>query len=149
MYVGVDVSLTSALVWAVSFTSCPLYPRGKNPSYHFVGGAVGPRTGLGDLERRKILPLPRFELRSIIRPARSQPLYRLLYPGSMLEKFTSQNPRYCCWTVTHYHINVNLRTRGWRFWGFIKKQKSYKTTVVFCVTTLWSLWDLCQSFEKF
>jgi hypothetical protein len=37
-----------------------------------------PRTGL-DNERNEILPLLRLELRSL---GRSQPLYRLCYPGS-------------------------------------------------------------------
>jgi hypothetical protein len=32
---------------------------------------VGPRTGLDDVERKKILPLPRLELRPLGRPARS------------------------------------------------------------------------------
>jgi hypothetical protein len=43
---------------------------------------VSPRTGLGDVERRKSLPLPGLELRPGGRPARSQSLYRLRYPGS-------------------------------------------------------------------
>jgi hypothetical protein len=43
---------------------------------------VGPKTGLDDVEKRKILPLPGPELRHLSRPARSQSLYRLRYPGS-------------------------------------------------------------------
>jgi hypothetical protein len=42
---------------------------------------VGPRTGLDDV-KRKILSLPGLELRPLGRPARSQSLYRLGYPGS-------------------------------------------------------------------
>jgi hypothetical protein len=45
---------------------------------------VGPRTGLDDVERRKILSLPGVELRPLGRPARCQSLYRLSYPGSQL-----------------------------------------------------------------
>jgi hypothetical protein len=44
---------------------------------------VGPRTGLDAVERRKILPVPELELRPFGRPARSQSLYRLHYPGSL------------------------------------------------------------------
>jgi hypothetical protein len=44
------------------------------------------RTGLDDVERRKILSLPGLELRSLGRPARSQLQYRQRYPGS-LERF--------------------------------------------------------------
>jgi hypothetical protein len=42
---------------------------------------VGPRTGLDDVDKRIILPLPGHELRPLGRPARSQSLYRLRYPG--------------------------------------------------------------------
>jgi hypothetical protein len=40
---------------------------------------VGPRAGLDDVEKRKFLTLPGLELRTLGRPARSQPLYRLGY----------------------------------------------------------------------
>jgi hypothetical protein len=32
-----------------------LYPRGKDPRYHWIGGWVGPRVGLDAGARRKIL----------------------------------------------------------------------------------------------
>jgi hypothetical protein len=44
---------------------------------------VGPRTGLNEVERRKLLPLPGLELSLLGRPARSQSLYRLHYPCSI------------------------------------------------------------------
>jgi hypothetical protein len=43
---------------------------------------VGPRASVDDVEKRKFLILPELELRPLGRPARSQSLYRLLYPGS-------------------------------------------------------------------
>jgi hypothetical protein len=43
---------------------------------------VDPRAGLDDVEERKFLTLPGLELRPFRRPARSQSLYRLRYPGS-------------------------------------------------------------------
>jgi hypothetical protein len=43
---------------------------------------VDPRTGLDDVEGRKILPLPGLEFRPLGCPARSQSLYRLRYPSS-------------------------------------------------------------------
>jgi hypothetical protein len=52
------------------------------PVTHWIGGWVGPRTGLDDVERRTFLTLPGLELRPLCRPARSQSLYRLSYPGS-------------------------------------------------------------------
>jgi hypothetical protein len=42
---------------------------------------VSPRAGLGDVEKRKFLTLPGLELQLLGRPARSQSLYRLSYPG--------------------------------------------------------------------
>jgi hypothetical protein len=45
---------------------------------------VGPRAGLDDVERRKFLPLLRLELQPLGRPARSQSLYRLRYPGARI-----------------------------------------------------------------
>jgi hypothetical protein len=41
---------------------------------------VGPRTGLDDVERRKIVPLSGLELGLLGRSARNQSLYRLRYP---------------------------------------------------------------------
>jgi hypothetical protein len=44
---------------------------------------VDPRAGLDYVEKRKFLTVPGLELRPLGCPARSQPLYRLSYPGSM------------------------------------------------------------------
>jgi hypothetical protein len=43
------------------------------------------RDSLDDMEKRKLVPLPALELRSLGRPVRSQSLYRLRYPGSLTE----------------------------------------------------------------
>jgi hypothetical protein len=56
-------------------------PTERASSTHWIGW-VGPRTGLDDMEKRKFLTLPGLELRPLSRPARSQSLYRLRYPGS-------------------------------------------------------------------
>jgi hypothetical protein len=77
--------LTSALVggeWSASrlgrFTLGGKSPPGTN----WKGCWVGPRTGLDDVEKRRILPLPGLELRPLCRLARSVSLYRLSYRGS-------------------------------------------------------------------
>jgi hypothetical protein len=46
-----------------------------------------PEPVLDDVERRKIFPLPGLEVRSLGRPARSQSLYRLRYPGSYIRTY--------------------------------------------------------------
>jgi hypothetical protein len=45
---------------------------------------VDPRDDLDDVEKRKLLALPGLELQSLGRPACSQSLYRLRYPGSSI-----------------------------------------------------------------
>jgi hypothetical protein len=81
--VWIHIFLTSALVggeWSASrrgrFT-----PKERAPGTHWRGGWVGPRAGLDDVENRKFLTLSGLEFRSLGRPARSQSLYRLRYPG--------------------------------------------------------------------
>jgi hypothetical protein len=56
----------------VSFKPRPLYPPTQ-----WIGGWVGPRAGLDDVENIKFLILPGLELRSLGHPARSQSLYGL------------------------------------------------------------------------
>jgi hypothetical protein len=89
-YRGVDVYihvfLTSALVGGELSASRPgRFTAGeRSPGTHWRGGWVGPRAGMDDVEKRKILPLPELELRSLGRLARSQSLYRLRHHGSYL-----------------------------------------------------------------
>jgi hypothetical protein len=87
-YGGVDVYihifLTSALVggeWSAPRPGC-FTPRERALGTHWIGGWVDPRAGMDDVEKRKFLTLPGLELRPLRRPARSQSLYRLRYPGS-------------------------------------------------------------------
>jgi hypothetical protein len=87
-YGGVDVYihvfLTSALVggeWSASGPDC-FTPGERASDTHWVRGWVGPNAGLDAVEKRKFLTLPGLELRPLGRPARSQSLYRLRYPGS-------------------------------------------------------------------
>jgi hypothetical protein len=56
---------------------------------------VGPRAGLEAMEKRKILPLPRLELRPLGRPARSPSLYRLRYPCCLNEDVLTE--------ITQFH----------------------------------------------
>jgi hypothetical protein len=60
-------------------------PWEKAPSTHWIGSWVDPRASLDDVEKRKFLTLPGFELRPLGHPVRSQSLYRLRYPGSLLQ----------------------------------------------------------------
>jgi hypothetical protein len=91
-YGGVDVYvhifLTSALVggeWSAS-RPCHFTPGEGASGTHWLGSWVGPRASLDDAEEKKFLTPPGLELRLLSRPARSQSLYRLSYPGSLFNK---------------------------------------------------------------
>jgi hypothetical protein len=92
-YRGVDVLIhiffTSALVGGEWSALRPgrFTPGEKAPDTHWIGGWVGPRAGLDDLEKRKFLTLPGHELRPFGRPARRQSLYRLRYQVIVKEMY--------------------------------------------------------------
>jgi hypothetical protein len=70
----------------------PLYPPGgKDSDTNWIGGWVDPRVGLDDMEKRKFLTLTGLEIRPLSRPARSQLLYRLRYPGSPQKRVAFRN----------------------------------------------------------
>jgi hypothetical protein len=52
---------------------------------NWIWGWVGPRAGLDHVEKWKFVTLPGLGLRPLGLPARSQPLYRLRYPGSSFD----------------------------------------------------------------
>jgi hypothetical protein len=83
--VYIHIFLTSSLLAGEWSASRPgrFTPRERAPGTHWIGGWVNPRTGLDDVEKRKFLNIPGLELRPLGRPARSQSLYRLRYPGSL------------------------------------------------------------------
>jgi hypothetical protein len=87
-------------------------PEEKTPSTHWIGGWVGPRAGLNDAERRKILPLPGLELRPLGCPARSQSLYRLHYVFVTPQYQVSWKPVHrfssCCFRSLSLSLSLTL-----------------------------------------
>jgi hypothetical protein len=78
--VEIHIFLVSAIVGGEWSASRPVRftPRERAPGTDWIGGWVGPRAGLDEMGRRKMLHLPRLELRPPpCGPARSQSLYRL------------------------------------------------------------------------
>jgi hypothetical protein len=75
---------TSELVGGEWSNSRPgrVTPGERSPGTHWIGDWVDPRAGLDDMEKRKLLTSPGLKHRLLGRPARSQSLYRLSYPGS-------------------------------------------------------------------
>jgi hypothetical protein len=99
----------------ISFTPIPLYPRGKRPDTHWIGGLGGPKTDLHNVERRKILPPLGLELRPLGCPVHSQALYRLRYHGFLksknydhLQGATASNP--LSYSQLHPHSYVLKHT---------------------------------------
>jgi hypothetical protein len=78
--------LASALVGGEWLASRPFRftPRERAPGTHWIGGWVGPRAGLDDVEKRKFLTVLGLEHLPLVHPAHDQLLYRLHYPGSPL-----------------------------------------------------------------
>jgi hypothetical protein len=85
--VQIHVFLTSALVGGEWSDSRPgrFTIREITTGTHWIGGWVGPRAGLDDMDKWKLLPSPGLELRHLGRPARSQSLYQLRHPSSINE----------------------------------------------------------------
>jgi hypothetical protein len=115
--------MNSALVggeWSASLPS-RFTPRGRAPGTHCIGGWLGPRAGLDDVEKRKFLTLPGHELRPLGRPARRQSLYRLRYLGfSSLQIFSFRSSvRWLLfWTLLQTTPEEKIRriNIGWTCW---------------------------------
>jgi hypothetical protein len=90
----IHVLLTSALVGVERSPSrpCRFTPEERALGTHWTGSWVGPRTGLNDVEKRK-MTLPGLELLPLVHPARSLSLYRLRYPGSCTGASSNYNIR--------------------------------------------------------
>jgi hypothetical protein len=73
----------------------------RAPCTQWIGGWVGPRTGLDDMEKRKILPLPGLKFRSLGRPVSIQSLYWLPYPGSLESGSKTENKTNARANFTH------------------------------------------------
>jgi hypothetical protein len=81
--VGVDVFLTSALIWCKWSPSRGFTSRERSSGNYWTGDWVGPRAGLDDVKKIKMSSLSGLELRPLGHPARSQSLYHL--PSSPYE----------------------------------------------------------------
>jgi len=84
----------------------PLYPR-DIPGNHFIGGLVGSRAGLDGCGKSRTPPTG---IRSADRPARSQSLYRLSYPGPV--SFSKEQNQLLQWVDRFCSLWWTLRTGG-------------------------------------
>jgi hypothetical protein len=70
---------------------CRFSPGERAPGTNSIGGCVDPRGGLDDVEENKFFPLPGLQLRPLGRPASSQSVYWLIYPGSCIKELLLVN----------------------------------------------------------
>jgi hypothetical protein len=104
--VFIHIFLTLALAGREWLASRPArFTAGERaPNTHWMGGWVDPRVGLDDVERITFLTLPGLELRTQVRPAPSQSLYRLHYTKSEENAWSSK------WTRSQLEIYVKCYT---------------------------------------
>jgi hypothetical protein len=75
-----------------------LYPQRNTRGKHWIAGWMSPRTGMDDVEKRKISPLKELELWPFGLLTRSQSLYRLraallnIYLKQLMAKWSRQLP---------------------------------------------------------
>jgi hypothetical protein len=117
MYRGVEVHthvfLISTLVGGEWSASRPTHftPGKRAPNLHSIWVWIGPRVGLGDMEKWKFLLPPGLELRPLGRPARSQSLYRLRYPDPSPPPSAEANNEWSSTSTPHFFIAWYLRLR--------------------------------------
>jgi hypothetical protein len=92
--------------WVVSFTPPEASPRWKSPRYQLDRRLSEPKNRSGWSAEEKNLPLPGLELRTLSRPASSQSLYRLRYPGSEVWRILNKN------TFLDLHVTLNFVSVG-------------------------------------
>jgi hypothetical protein len=93
--------LTSALAGGELSTSRPgrFTPGERGPGNHWIGGWVGPRVGLDDVEKRKFLTLPGFKLHlSVVHPVASRYTDSPKAVAIQLKRATETQQSNCFWT---------------------------------------------------
>jgi hypothetical protein len=142
-------SLTSAIVrvqWSASHPG-RFTPEERALAKHWIVVWVGPRTGLDDVEKTKFLTLSGLELRPLCRPAHSQSLYRLRYPGSYRDNTPSlkrEDVIMCCLGraqfVSHRFPNVASGVPIWFSSSGICGVRKL-TETVFLRVLKWEFWS--------
>jgi hypothetical protein len=97
-----------------------LPPGERAPHTHWVGGWVGPRVGLDEMEKWKFLSLSGLELRPLGHPACSRSLNQLHYPGSIIFTYILYI-RLLAQDRDHYQALVNtvMNDRFHEGWGIV------------------------------
>jgi hypothetical protein len=118
---------------------------GKKPDAHWIGGFMGPRAGLDDMENRKICWLCRDSNQRMVHPL-AYSLYRLLCAGSSLCKsklkttFEAEDPKFFS---ADYRLATQERIASWNTdhtqrcanWSFLwdKCGRGCRFVAIFCL----------------
>jgi hypothetical protein len=110
--------LTSVLVGGERSASRPgrFNPRETASDTHWIRGWVGPRAGLDDMEKRKILTLLELELRPFGRPVPNQSLYCSLWISriaiAILQTMIFVSFRSWIFLSHLFRLKINIRNYG-------------------------------------
>jgi hypothetical protein len=126
-YGSIILELGTRWRWVVSFAGLPLYPSGRDPSVHWIGGWVGSRAGV--VEKRKILHCRE----SNAGLSSSNPsLYWLSYPNSWFKSeelykwLSNTNPTSweirVCYSMSRNWVNSFYISLGLIIWGSHTRQ---------------------------
>jgi hypothetical protein len=107
--VWIQVFFTSTLVGGEWSTSRPgrFTPRERASSTHWIGGWVGPRTGL-DVEKRKFLTLPGLELQKFFDNRLEDRTYTILRKIYNLVKQDLDLTKISILNANNFHQSANL-----------------------------------------
>jgi hypothetical protein len=153
----IHVFLTSAVVgdeWSASHPGL-FTPRERAPCVLRIGGWLGPRAGLDDVGKGKLLALLGLELHPLGRPARSQSLYRLrLYnPHSTRKDRTwiacsllAARVRDHAWEMINSCSLVTLYQQLYNIWIFLQNKEIKLKIVEVKVVNLSEVCILCCTF---
>jgi hypothetical protein len=150
--------------WVVSYTPLPLYPGERAPGTHFIGGWVGPRAGLDDMEENSWPYQDSNSHPSVVQPVAS---HYIDYAIPALGWYLSFS-KHARWSVHEYKIRS--LTYGWlscvccdcrRVVGFLKEWNCEKTSAyplvvwgTFCppsplISSFINHWGKYMKFEVF
>jgi hypothetical protein len=138
--------------WVISFMPRPLPPQERGPGTLWIGGWVGPRTGLEDVERRKILPLLGLKTLTAL-PWSPQPVATLtalpqlpviqciqIMCIQLLQTSLSHWEPLCRWYVVWNKSAIfawRLKIKGskWKWCKYIDERIYVRPFFVFCIVT--------------
>jgi hypothetical protein len=117
-----------------------VYPRGKGPGTHWIGGWVGSKTGLDDVEKRKFLT-PKCEVHS---STKKEPLHALRSNRSAIVTSRNDKPYTTCTRPQHTLRHAVIRCK-WQRLANVGLEKLAGRAVCLCTSVASSSPEWCSS----